>query len=258
MFYLLSFILGASVGSFVQVIATRLHVAPVIKGRSKCLSCGEALRVSDLIPVVSYFLLRGKCRYCRAPYGISALFIEALFGLIFVGLYHFILRMSPSLFESGLFLVYYTLVFGVLGVMALYDRVHSYVPIYFLLSFLVLTFIMYIWRLVGFFSVEDMLAPLIVALPFFAIWVVTKGKGVGFGDVLLFLGVGAFFGVYAGLAVFMLSVWMGAVVGLLVKYVLKAKEGKKLAIPFVPFIAFSFVVVLFTGIDIFSIAFLFG
>jgi leader peptidase (prepilin peptidase) / N-methyltransferase len=257
-FYLLSFVLGASVGSFVQVIATRLHVAPIIKGRSKCLSCGEALRVSDLIPVVSYFLLRGRCRYCRAPYGVSALFIEIFFGGVFLSLYHFVLAPVPGMFESGLLLVYYTVLFIVLGVMALYDRVHSYVPIYFLLLFLVLTFSMFFVRLITNFSIEDLFAPILVATPFLVIWLVTKGKGVGFGDVLLFVGVGAFFGLYAGLAVFMLSVWTGAIVGLVVKYALKKKEGNKIAIPFVPFIALAFVLVLFTGIDIFSIAFLFG
>ena len=258
MFYLLSFVLGASVGSFVQVITTRLHVAPIIKGRSKCLSCGEALRVSDLIPVVSYFLLKGKCRYCRAPYGVSALFIEVLCGCIFIALYHYVLRVAPGMIESSLLLVYYTLLFIVLGVMALYDRVHSYVPIYFLLAFLGLAFLMLGMRLFSNFTVEDLFSPFIVALPFLSIWLITKGKGVGFGDVLLFFGVGAFFGIYAGFAVFIISVWSGAVVGLVSKYLLKKKGSAKVAIPFVPFIALAFVFVLFTGIDIFSIAFLFG
>lgn len=256
MFYLLSFFLGASVGSFVQVIATRLHVAPIIKGRSKCLSCGEALRVSDLIPIVSYFLLRGKCRYCKAPYGVSALVIESFYGLVFVALYHFLLKENSGLLESVLQLMYYTAIFVVLGVMALYDRVHSYVPVSFLTAFLVLSLGMFGYRLFNVFSLIDLLSPVLVALPFFAIWIVTKGKGVGFGDVLLFLGVGAFFGLYAGLAVFILSVWSGAIVGLYYKYLHDKNVKKGNAVPFVPFIVLSFLVVLFTGIDIFSIAFL--
>ncbi len=253
--YILSFILGASVGSFVQVIATRLHVAPIIKGRSKCLSCGEALRVSDLIPVVSYFLLKGRCRYCRAPYGISAVVIEVLFGMIFVALYYYVLQNIPSLFEASVALSYYTGLFIVLGVMALYDRVHSYVPIGFLVSFLLFTFVMFGYRMSHEWSLIEFLAPLLVATPFFFIWVVTKGRGLGFGDVLLFLGVGAFFGLYSGFAVFMIAVWSGAVVGLLSKYLLSKKVT---AVPFVPFIALAFIFVLFTGVDIFSIAFLFA
>ncbi len=258
MFYILSFILGASIGSFTQVIATRLHVAPIIKGRSKCLSCGEALRASDLVPVFSYFFLRGKCRYCKTPYGISSVVIEVIFGAVFLALYHFILRESPTLLVSSWWLAYYTILFIVLGVMALYDRAHSFIPVSFLASFLVLTLLMFVIHLTTSFSLEVLLAPLIVALPFFFVWAITKRKGVGFGDVILFFGVGAFFGVYEGLAVFILSVWMGAIVGLYYKYVVTKNKTKTTAIPFVPFIVFSFLVVLFTGIDIFSIAFLFG
>lgn len=258
MFYILSFILGASIGSFTQVIATRLHVAPIIKGRSKCLSCGEALRVSDLIPIVSYFLLRGRCKYCKTPYGISSVVVETIFGAVFVALYHFILRDSPTLLISSWWLVYYTLLFIVLGVMALYDRAHSFIPVSFLISFLSLTLLMLGIHLMSSFSLQMLLAPLAVALPFFLVWAITKGKGVGFGDVILFFGVGAFFGIYEGLAVFILSVWMGAVVGLYYKYVIARSKQKTTAIPFVPFIVFSFLIVLFTGIDIFSIAFLFG
>ncbi len=258
MFYILSFILGASIGSFTQVIATRLHVAPIIKGRSKCLSCGEALRASDLIPIVSYFLLRGRCRYCRTPYGISSVIIESIFGLVFLGLYHFILKDAPTLATSSWWLVYYSLLFIVLGVMALYDRAHSYIPIPFLASFLVLMLVMFGFRLSSSTTIETAVAPLVTALPFLLVWLLTKGKGVGFGDVILFFGVGAFFGIYEGLAVFILSVWMGAIVGLYYKYVVAKNTSKTTAMPFVPFIVFSFLIVLFTGIDIFSIAFLFS
>lgn len=258
MFYILSFILGASIGSFTQVIATRLHVAPIIKGRSKCLSCGEALRASDLIPIISYFLLRGRCRYCKTPYGISSVVIEVIFGVVLLALYHFILRDSPTLLISTWWLVYYTLLFIVLGVMALYDRAHSFIPVSFLISFLSLTLLMLGIHLKSSPSLETFIAPLIVAAPFFLVWAITKGKGVGFGDVILFFGVGAFFGIYEGLAVFILSVWMGAIVGVYYKYVIAKGKQKSSAIPFVPFIVFSFLIVLFTGIDIFSIAFLFS
>lgn len=259
MFYILSFIFGASVGSFVQVIATRLNVAPIIKGRSKCLSCGEALRVSDLVPVLSFIFLRGKCRYCKTPYGKEALLIESLFGCIFVFLYHSVLMPSTTLVESSLWLLFYTVLFAVLGVMALYDRAHSYIPINFLSLFLALSFVLYVRRFyLNGVSLEEALAPLIVASPFLLIWLVTRGRGLGFGDVLLFLGVGAFFGLYQGIAVFILSVWAGAISGLYQKYKTSNDKKETKAIPFVPYIVFAFIFVLFTGIDIFSIAFIFG
>jgi leader peptidase (prepilin peptidase)/N-methyltransferase len=229
-----------------------------MKGRSKCLSCGEALRPYDLIPVLSYFLLKGKCRYCKTTYGISALVIEALFGVTFLLLYLCILSNQESLMVSFAWLVYYSLLFIVLGVMALYDKAHSYIPTSFLVSFLALAFGKFILTLVNQVSVSTLVAPLAVAGPFLAIWLFTKGKGLGFGDVIIFFGVGAFFGIAQGFAVLIISVWMGALFGLYYKYVVKKKHSMATPIPFVPFIVIAFLIVLFTDIDIVSIALFFA
>jgi leader peptidase (prepilin peptidase)/N-methyltransferase len=117
---------------------------------------------------------------------------------------------------------------------------------------------MFVLRLVDEFSFWTTLSPLFVALPFFLVWVVTKGRGLGFGDVLLFLGVGAFFGSAQGLTVLLFSVWMGAIFGLVYKYLIKKEHSKETPIPFVPFIALAFIIVLFTDFDIFSIAMFFS
>ncbi len=237
-----------------QVIASRLHVAPIMKGRSKCLSCGEALRASDLIPVVSYLWLKGKCRHCKSVYGVSALVVELLFGLAFVALYHLFIKDQVSLLVSIGWLMYYTLLFGTLGVMALYDRAHSYIPISFLSAYLFLTGVMFVLRIVEEPHILTLLSPLFVALPFLLVWLITKGKGLGFGDVILFFGVGMFFDVLQGLAVLMVSVWLGAIVGIYLKYLSKQRKTNTSMMPFVPFIVFGFLIVLFTDITIFSIA----
>ncbi len=234
-----------------QVVASRLHVAPIMKGSSKCLSCGEALRASDLVPIFSYLFLRGKCRYCKSSYGVSALVIELLFALSFLLLYKLIIVGQPTLLIAGLWLAYYTLLFIVLGVMALYDRVHSYIPIQFLSAFLFLCGVMFCRRLFEDPSITTMLSPLFVALPFLIIWLISRGKALGFGDVVLFFGVGAFFGSLQGFAVLMISVWIGALYGLYVKYVVNRKKKGYTAIPFVPFIVLAFLFVLFTGVDVF-------
>jgi prepilin signal peptidase PulO-like enzyme (type II secretory pathway) len=259
MLAILSFLYGASVGSFVQVVVSRLHVAPITKSRSKCLSCGETLRPLDLIPLLSFIWLRGKCRYCKTDYGNSALIVETLFGLSFLSLYYFVLTGHSSLLVSFSWLVFYTFLFGVLGAMALYDNKHSYIPLSFIAAFLFLCLIMFGIRSHEYLNLLTLLAPFFVAAPFFIIWLVTKGKGVGFGDIVLFFGVGAFFGALQGFAVFILSVWFGAVYGVLYKYCFsKRKTVGGTPIPFVPFIVAAFILVLFTGIDIFSIALLFS
>jgi prepilin signal peptidase PulO-like enzyme (type II secretory pathway) len=230
-----------------------------MKSRSKCLSCGEALRISDLIPIVSCLTLKGRCRYCKSIFGYSSVVVEFIFGLVFLALYHFILSGQPTLILSFAWLVYYTLLFGTLGVIALYDRAHTYIPVTFLYFYGLLTLGMLVIR----YAYEPsrglvLLAPVIVALPFLLVWVITRGKGLGFGDVLLFLGVGAFFGVNQGIAVLLISIWSGALYGLYVKYLGPNKGKSGIAIPFVPFIVLAFVIVLFTDIDIFSIASLFA
>ncbi len=259
MLAILSFLYGASIGSFVQVIVSRLHVAPITKSRSKCLSCGETLRPLDLIPIVSFIWLKGRCRYCKTDYGVSSLIVEILFGISFFFLYHVILVGHASVMISFFWLVFYTLLFGVLGAMALYDNKHSYIPLSFITIFSLLSFVVFLMRAQEDFSLVTLSAPLFVALPFLIIWLITKGKGVGFGDVVLFFGVGAFFGVQQGFAVFILSVWFGAFYGLMYKYFLSGKKIKtSTPIPFVPFIVVAFLIVLFTGADIFSIALLFA
>ena len=229
-----------------------------MKGRSKCLSCGEALRPFDLVPVFSYLFLRGKCRYCKTLYGVSALIIEILFGITFLLLYLLILKGQPTLGVSLIWLGYYSILFAVLGVMALYDRIHSSIPIAFLGAYLALCFGMFVVRIGQDPHFAALLSPVFVAFPFFFIWYITKRKGLGFGDVILFFGVGMFFETLQGLAVLVISVWVGALYGLYLKYVVNKKMKGSTAMPFVPFIVLAFLFVLFTGIDVISIAMLFS
>ena len=237
------------------VLVTRLGVAPISKSRSKCLSCGEALRISDLVPVLSYLFLRGRCRYCKVPYGKSALLVEAGFGVLFMVLYKIIL-MHSLLTTALLWLVFYTLLFVSLGVIALYDLRHTYVPVSYLVVFLVLSCIMLAMRYIEEPTPMTLLGPLVVALPFLLIWIISKGRALGFGDVVLFAGVGGFLGIEQGLAVLLVSVWLGAIIGILMYMVRqwKGQVGRSTAIPFVPFIVLGFLIVLFTDTSIFSIA----
>src|SRR3989344_5599868 len=67
MFYLFIFLIGLSVGSFFNVVIFRFGTdKSVVKGRSKCLNCGSVIRWLDLVPVLSYFIIRGRCRECKS------------------------------------------------------------------------------------------------------------------------------------------------------------------------------------------------
>lgn len=267
--YLLSFVLGVSIGSFVQVIVTRFNVAKVINARSKCLSCGEALRAIDLIPIVSHLLVRGKCRYCKSPFGIQSLIIEIMFGLIFVTISHFFLSTPFILgdYTKALYiLVYYTLLIIILGVIALYDSKHMYIPNMFVELFLALSLVMMFVRYTHEPTYITLLGPLVIALPFLCIWLISRGRALGFGDVIMYVGVGAFFGISQGLAVLLLSIWLGALFGIMKECLMLIKQHKtftsktykRMPIPFVPFIVIAFLIILFTDIDIQSITSLFA
>lgn len=254
MLYILSFIYGSAFGSFVNVIVTRLNVAPIVKARSKCLSCGKVLSWKELFPVLSYLHLGGRCKNCKAKFGIDNLLIEVVYGLIFVCVYGLILSGQPNKLYSLFWLIYYTLFFVTLGVITLYDLKHKIIPINFFYGFFALTCVVLFSRYLDDASFYTLISPIIVALPFLILWLISSGKWLGFGDVLMFMAVGAFFDIFQGLAVFFLSVWIGAVTGVILKLLESKKYNLKTAIPFIPFVTIAIIIVLFTDTDILAIA----
>lgn len=252
MLYLISFIFGSAIGSFVQVIVTRLGVSSIVNSRSKCLHCGKVLSWKELFPVLSYVLLRGRCKSCDSKYGTEHLIIEIIFGLIFVLIYKFILLGQIDLNHQLFWLVYYTLFFISLGVVALYDLKHKVMPMGYFILFFVLSILELLLQYQSNGNVAIFFSPLIVAFPFLLLFIVSRGKWLGFGDVLMLIAVGAFFPLLQGITVFFFSVWIGAIVGITLKIINKNVQMKT-EIPFIPFIAVSVIIVLFLDIDIFSL-----
>lgn len=253
MFAILSFFYGASLGSFTQVLVTRLHVAPVFTSRSKCLSCGEKIHWFDLIPILSYLVLRGKCRVCKSSFGVASLVIEALFGAVFVGVYLMVLEGRGVTPEAFSWLLYYTVLIILLGAITLYDLRHKVIPNILFFFFLLLSLGTMLFSFAETKDIYTLMGPLVVALPFGLAYVITKGRALGFGDILMYLAVGAFFGIWQGLAVLFLSVWIGGAVAIVLHYANRKTYTMKTALPFVPFITLAFFIVLFTQMDISSI-----
>ena len=105
-YYIYCFIFGSIVASFVNVVIYRLpRGISIIKGRSYCTNCHHVLQIRDLVPVVSYILLRGKCRYCHTKIslvhplvemsgGILSIFCFCHYGLSLTCLFVFVLSMA--------------------------------------------------------------------------------------------------------------------------------------------------------------------
>lgn len=119
--YLFAFLVGSCIGSFLNVVVWRLpNGMSVAKGRSICPKCGHTIRPWDLIPLVSWLFLRGKCRDCGAPISPRYPIIEGLCGLAAVGL--------TFLYGFTLQAVCAFLLFAVLLPIALIDRETMLIP----------------------------------------------------------------------------------------------------------------------------------
>ena len=82
---LMLFLFGVSVGSFLNVVADRVPAGKsIIRPPSHCFNCGHMLAPRDLFPIVSYLLLRGKCRYCGKSFTARSMLVELASGLLFV------------------------------------------------------------------------------------------------------------------------------------------------------------------------------
>lgn len=108
-FTLLAFFTGAAGGSFINCLSWRIvHGEKITKGRSHCIFCGHLLGVLDLIPVLSWILLRGRCRYCKAFVSFRYVLVEVLMGVVAVSL---LLHYGLS-FDAIFYLVFALILLG--------------------------------------------------------------------------------------------------------------------------------------------------
>jgi leader peptidase (prepilin peptidase)/N-methyltransferase len=133
------FLLGAAVGSFLNVVIFRFGNERIIKGRSKCPHCGKILEWFELIPIFSFILQAGKCRLCKKNISLQYPIVEILTGLTFVGIFWRFIFRSPLginyvvfFSEKGfwiwpliLFWIYYS---STLIAISVYDIKHYIIP----------------------------------------------------------------------------------------------------------------------------------
>ena len=235
MFYILIFILGLSIGSFLNVIICRLETKEtIISNRSYCPQCRVILKWYDLIPVLSFLLQKCRCRYCNKKiswqYPVVEIATACLFLLIF--------NLQFSIFN----LIYYFIIVSFLIIIFTYDLKHYIIPnriVYpcIIISLLYLLFTAYDSLFYYFLSA-------FIASGFFlALVLISKGKWMGLGDVKLAFLMGLILGWPNILLALFLSFLLGAVVG--VGLIVFNKKDFKSQIPFGPFLAGSTILVMF-------------
>lgn len=259
--YCLVFILGLIVGSFLNVIVLRLHSGEsVVFDRSRCLSCGKKLNWYELIPVFSFLIQGGHCRGCHSKISWQYPLVELLTGLLFV------LSFWRFASDGWLFILFYLIIVSLSIAITVYDLRHRIIPdvLVWLMAVLAL-----FRPLLLFLSDRDLpslisdyqtvvLGGLAAGGVFFLLWLISRGRWLGFGDVKLALVVGFLLGPIQVFSALILAVWLGAVVGLIL--VILTKTGLfgfkkyftiKSELPFAPFIILGVVLNLFFQVNVF-------
>lgn len=243
---LLIFVLGLCVGSFLNVLIYRLpHFLPVT-GRSFCPKCQKKISWQDNIPVLSFFLLRGRCRWCHSPIGIQYPLVEFMSGTLFILVFLF-------LSQDLLSIIYYLLFISALIVIFVTDLKYQIIPDEVIFPTIALTIIFQIinHRLELIDVINPIASGLGAGLFFLALVLLTRGRGMGVGDVKLVFLMGLLLGFPKIIVAFYLAFLTGAILGVILILLGKKRFGQK--IPFAPFLVGATFVSLFWGTALWQI-----
>ena len=251
---LFAFIFGAALGSFANLVADRLRIKSVWTGRSECMSCGKKLSPGELFPILSYLIQRGRCKKCGSKLSPVYLLSEIATGIL-VALALVTSLSLPYAFNTQLIIfLLASFVICMSVVIVIYDIRHTIVPVEIVSILGVLGIILTGLRVHMYgFSSYDILSGVIVAAPFSILYVISKGKWLGLGDILVYAAYGFILGLPFGLTMFLYSVWLGAFVAILLMIFHSNKYGMKSEIPFTPFIIIASLLVWYTQTDILNL-----
>jgi leader peptidase (prepilin peptidase) / N-methyltransferase len=231
---------GLIVGSFLNVVAHRLpRGESLVKPRSRCPHCGTQLRPIDNVPVISWLALRGRCHHCGAPISARYPAVELITAALYVAVVAS--QDDAARIVLGLLLV------TVLIPITLIDLDHRIIPNKITGPAAVAALIA-----IAALDTDFLLEAVIGGLAgggFFFIAAVLYPRGMGMGDVKL----AGVLGVYLGRAVapaILIALIAGVMVGAAIIARKGAKEGRKTAVPFGPFLALGGIVAFFVGEDL--------
>jgi leader peptidase (prepilin peptidase)/N-methyltransferase len=237
---LLAGLFGLIVGSFMNVVIHRLpRGESVVKPRSRCPNCAAELKARDNIPVLSWLLLRGRCRNCGEPISPRYPLVEALTAVLCAAVV-----LSEGWDEDAILGIAFVLV---LVPVTFIDIDHRIIPNKItLIGAIAAIAIVAVWR------TDDLPEHLIAAAAaggFLLLAALAYPAGMGMGDVKLAGVMGLFLGRNVGPAMFA-GLILGSVVGALIIARKGRQEGRKTAIPFGPYLAAGGLVGLFAGDEI--------
>lgn len=240
--YWLLFVLGACVGSFLGVVLYRLRRGgSALSGRSVCDHCGRKIAWYDNIPLLSFAYLLGKCRRCKKTINPEYPLIELIIGIEFVWIY-WLLKINFNFFNwiegwySLALLAYWLVLFSGMIAIAIYDLKFRLIPDQVLLPLIVVAF--------GRLFVSNQWSVVPVAFGSMAfLWLlhwITRGKGMGWGDVKLGFLLGLVLGWPLITVAYFLAFLTGALAGVIL--IIIRRKSLKTKIAFGPFLALGMVI----------------
>jgi len=255
--YLFSFSFGLIVGSFLNCVIYRLHIGKgFLEGRSYCPSCKHILTWQDLIPVLSFLILRGRCRYCKKPISIQYPLVEFTTGILFTFI---VFQNITSLFygsviSSLLNIFFLFLVSCFLIIIFVYDLKHYIIPDRVIYPAILAIASRYLIAdvFLNLYTRNELVNVVYSALGagafFLAIVLFSRGKGMGMGDVKLAFFMGLLLGFPNILVALFLSFFIGATVGVIL--IVLRKRSFKSEVPFAPFLVTGTFLVMFFSEEI--------
>ncbi len=244
------FILGTAIGSFLNVLIDRLPMEESIMGRSHCDYCLTTIKAFDLIPVVSYFILRRRCRNCKKELSWQYPAMEILTGGLFVLTWMY----APVIADPSLFIlerIVYLVAVSAMIVLFFADVKFQILPDSMQVTLVIAAFMLSALKLelngdLFLLNVPNLaLAGLAVSAPIFFLFVITGGRGMGFGDVKLAFTIGLIHGVWGGLLSLYIAFLVGGILGLgLIGFNFKKIKSK---IAFGPFLIVGIIYMLYFG-----------
>jgi prepilin signal peptidase PulO-like enzyme (type II secretory pathway) len=241
LYILFTFTFGLCLGSFLNALVYRLHEKKSLWGRSECPECQAKIKWYDNLPVLSFFILKFKCRTCQQKISWQYPIVELLMGLLFlIPVY----LSSPGDLHGGFRILFDWLIIFDLMLVFLYDLKYGEIPD---LATLPLTGLLAaLAYLSGWNFLQDGLFGALIGGGFFAIqYVVSRGRWVGGGDITL----GFLMGIILGWRGVVLALFLAYVGGAIISLLLLAlkKKAWQSAVPFGVFLVPATLIALWWG-----------
>ncbi len=251
--YFFVFFFGAAIGSFLNCVICRLGTKKrAFSERSACPKCKHNLEFFDLIPVLSFLILRGKCRHCGKKISFQYPLVEIATGLVFILILSFHLPVVH--FYQLVNIVFLLLCACFLIIIFVYDLKHYLIAdeILFPGIFIALGYRLFeSFQINNFLSVDFkfffnyILAALTASGFFLIIFIFSRGKWIGFGDVKL----GIFLGLFSGWPRIIAALFLAYMIGGIISTALLIlkKKNMKSELPFAPFLITSAFIAMLWG-----------